>query len=163
MSDNSTTSYSPWDSYAPKLFGETILNNYVNGEQDLSHLMISTLLLFARQPHSLYRVISVQSLPLVLIHGHSLGAAAVRSRYHTGQRGIMAVPRLGLLILTFERIRSIGSGRLSRTFYPSGYGLIQFPKAPMANAKDSFHHKSLCSHFVVNVRHVQCSPLKIRE
>jgi hypothetical protein len=94
----------------------------------------------------------MENLPIALTHEHSPGIVAVRSRYYAGQRGIsLATYQIGY---THKRIRSIGSGRLSRTFYHSEYGLIQSDKASMGAAKNSFHYKPLRYHLPPGVRRI---------
>jgi len=154
MADNPTASYVPWDSYAPILFGETRLNNYVNGEQSLRDSRSQRhLIIFTCQRHSLYGVVRCKTFLLhwlmsthqaLLLYDHAI----------TLDREVLALLRIRLPILTFKRVRSIGSGRLSRTFHPSEHGLIQSLKASMGAAKNSFHYKPLHYHLPPGVRHV---------
>ena len=90
MTAPSTTTYYPFDSDAPQVFSSTQTENWVAGEPHLSWLTSSFWSYLRASRIHCTESFNKESL-LMLTNGHSVGVAALWSRYHSGQGGMMSV------------------------------------------------------------------------
>jgi hypothetical protein len=147
------TGYIPFDTDAPQIFSLQQTDNYLAGEylvflntitSALSQFLLSPAASFVNSQSS-KNIAPADPSAFARHFCYTITLLLWIKRYE------VCTP--DLLVVTFEIIRSRGSGRLFKVFNLSGYALTSILKASMAAAATDIHHKSLFHPFAADVCH----------